>query len=686
MATDPVCGMWVEERSTSLRLERQQRTYYFCSEGCLHQFAEPERAERRLLQRVAVAWPLTIAVVILVYAVPSLPSTVGAAILAAVVQFYPGATFYSGSADAVRDRSWNMDVLIALGSTVAFGYSVAALALPTYLPHDYFFDASALIVTLILTGQYLEHRTRARAGSALARLGELLPSTALVVREGAERSVPLGELRPGERVRVLPGGRFPVDGTVRSGTTQADESLLTGESLSVPKHVGDRVYAGAVNGEGAVEVEATAVGSDTFVSEVGRLLTDAEMSRVPLKRVADRIASVFVPTVLALALVAAVFWLTVGGAGATIAILVFVTVTITACPCSFGIATPAALWVGAGRAAESGVLFRGEDTVERAARIDVVVTDKTGTLTRGRPSLVEIAVGPSVTDAQALAYAAAVESGSEHPLARAVLQECRHRGISFAPAREIRAEPGVGVSGQVDGHRIELIRSPDPPSADARSFALADGLTVAELRRDGAPLARFGFRDEPTPSASPAIAELRRAGVRVVIATGDTDSAAGPVARALGITELHAGLTPAGKLALLRSLQADGHRVAFVGDGINDAPALAAADVGIAIGSGTDVAREAGGILLVRSDLRGVPFALGLARRTVAKVRGNLAWAVGYNLVLLPVAMGVLVPWLGLGVYSVLPIVGALAMALSSTAVVLNSISLRWARLTPGAA
>ena len=689
MATDPICGMWVEERPESLRLTRNNRTYYFCSESCLHQFADPAQSLRHLRARLAVAWPLSIAVVVLTYALPFSGAPFVAAALATVVQVYAGAPFYRGTRDAVRDRGWNMDVLIAVATTTAYVYSVAALALPTRLPHAYFFDASSLIIALILTGNYLEHLVRDRASSALHRLHELLPDTAVVVRSGIDRTVPVGELQVGDRVRVAPGARFPVDGAVRSGATSVDESLLTGESTPVSKATGDKVLAASINGEGAVEIEATKVGEDTFLAEVGRLLTDSEMSRVPLQRTADRIAGVFVPLVLGLAIIAGLFWFFLGGAGVTTAVLVFVTVSITACPCAFGIATPAAIVVGTGRAAESGVLFRGEDAIERAARVDIVVTDKTGTLTAGRPSLTEIRpLGGLATEA-VLADAAAVERRSEHVFGRAVTAAAEERRVPIPDASDVQAIPGAGVRGRVGAHEIQVLRS-SAVAISTLGYADATVLTrELQLRgrscsvvlRDAEIVGVLGFRDSIVPGAKEGLHALSEDHIPVVMATGDHDTAARDVAEQLGISEVHAGLTPAGKLEFIQQLTRSGRHVAYVGDGINDAPALQAAEVGIAIGSGADVAREAGGVLLVRSDFRGVPLALRIARRTVGRVRSNLSWAIGYNAILLPVAMGALVPVVGLRLYTVLPVLGALAMGVSSTSVVLNSLSLRWTRL-----
>ena len=684
MATDPVCGMFVEERAASLHLVRDNRTYYFCSETCRDQFADPARAQRALARRLAIAWPLALTVVGLTYGLGSRDAIGLAAALATVVQFYVGLPFYRGARDAIADRSWNMDLLIAVGSSAAYAYSLAALLLPSRLPASSYFDASSMIVTLILTGNYLEHLTRSRAGSALARLGDLLPSIAAVVVDGVEREVPVAEVRVGDRLRVRPGARFPTDGIIRDGSTTVEESILTGESAPVAKGVGDRVIAGAVNVDGFVTVESTAVGADTFVAQVGRLLTEAEMSRVPLKRTADRIASAFVPFVLALATAAAIGWVVLGHAGVSVGLLVFVSVVIIACPCAFGLATPAAILVGTGRAADEGVLFRGEDAIERAARIDLVVTDKTGTLTLGRPQLVSARPLDGVSEVELIGLAAAVETGSEHPIARAILDAARARSIAIPPATSIRIQPGRGVLGVVRSAPIEVRRwEPDTGAAEAGAASAivgeleGAGSSVVVVYRDGRPIGLLGLADRVRPGVPEAIRYLRSERIPVVMATGDAAEIAGRVAREVGIGEVHAGLLPEEKLTLVRSLRAGGHKVAVVGDGVNDAPALAAADLGIALGSGSDVARDAGQVVLVRPDFRGVGVALDVARRTVAKVRSNFAWAFGYNLVLLPIAAGALVPLLGLGIYGILPIAGALAMALSSTLVVLNSLSLR---------
>jgi P-type Cu+ transporter len=691
VATDPVCGMFVDEGSSSLYLVRSNRTYYFCSVGCLRSFASPEAERRELKRKLAVAWPLSLAIVVLTYGVASAPALWASAALAAVVQFYPGAVFYAGARDALRQRLGNMDLLIAVGTSAAFAYSVATLVVPGRLPPGTYFDASALIITLILTGNFLERLTRARAGSALLRLGELLPSQACVVRGGTEQTVAVSAIVPGDRLRVTPGERFPADGIVREGSTTVDESILTGEPLPIRRGPGDRVLAGSMNVDGAIEVDAVGAGSDTFLAQVGRLLTDAESSRLPLRRTADRIASVFVPLVLGLAIAASLFWGVAEHAGAAVTVLVFVTVAITACPCAFGIATPAAILVGTGRAAEEGVLFRGEEAIERAARVDLVLTDKTGTLTTLSPEVASIGVVPPASEADILALAAGLERGANHPLARAVASSARERTVAAAPVDEVRVEPGRGVRGRWGARSVALVRG---DAAEAEGIDLtplrgwigpveAAGDSWSVLVESGRAVGGLAFRVALAPGVRDAVASIRSEGADVGIVTGDNERAARRVAEELGIRIVHAAADPTRKVELVEQYKRSGRRVAFVGDGVNDAAALASADLGIAIGSGTDVAREAGQVLLVRSEFSGVPRAIALARRTVAQVRWNLRWAIGYNLVLLPVAAGALVPLLGLGVYGYLPIVGAVAMGLSSTTVVLASFALRWTHAGP---
>ncbi|MGA8664623.1 MAG: heavy metal translocating P-type ATPase [Thermoplasmata archaeon] len=686
MATDPICGMFVDERTATLRLDRDNRTYFFCSEGCRDSFAAPEAARQRVRYRLAVAWPLAIAVVVLTYLFATPPAFWLAAVLAGIVQTYAAAPFYRGAWDSLRSRVGNMDLLIAVGTTTAYAYSVWALVRPGSLPTAYYFDASSLIVALILTGNYIESLVRDRAGSALHHLHALLPTTAERV-EGAEvRIVPVDELRPGDRVRIRPGTRIAADGIVRSGRSSVEESILTGELLPVPKGRSDSVLAGSLNGPGPLDVEVTGSPYDSFVAQIGRLLTDAESARVPLRKTADRIAAVFVPVVLALSVAAGLAWFLWGGASGPVALLIFVTVVITACPCAFGIATPAAIAVGVGEAAGEGILYRGGDALERAARANVVLMDKTGTLTSLTSSDVEVFPSPGETTGSVLALAAGLERGSEHVLARAVRQMARDASVPFADVEDASIDPGRGVRGRVGDASVAILDGETSrrdgvelgalSSAAERADAAGAGWSVVVTQ--GRAVGILVFRARLAVGAAEAMRALRDLGIPVVMVTGDRRTAAEAVARSLGIARVEAGVRPEAKVDLIRRTTQAGQRVAFVGDGINDAAALATADVGLAIGTGTDVAKEAGQVLLVRPDLRAVPRTFEIARKTVARVRWNLTWALGYNLVLLPIAAGALVPLWGFRVYQILPIAGAVAMGLSSTTVVLASLGLRW--------
>jgi Cu+-exporting ATPase len=688
MATDPVCGMYVDPRTATLRLVRDNRTYYFCAEACLESFAQPEAHRARLARELAVAWPLAVVVVVLTYTTPVPWWSWAALVGASVVQAYAGWGFYQGAWDALRSRTGNMDLLIAVATTAAFGYSVAVVAFPGRLPPALYFDASSLILALILTGNYLEMTTRQRSTAVLRALRELLPAEVTRLRGTSEERVALDALSEGDLVRVRPHERIPADGTIRDGRSWTDESVVTGESGPVAKAPGDRVVGGSRNGDGLLDVEVTGTGASSFLGEVGRLVTEAESNRMPLRRLADRVASVFAPAVLLLALVAALAWGTIGHAPPGICVLVFVTVAITACPCAFGIATPAAVAVGAGRAAEAGILFRGEETIERLARADRLLADKTGTVTLGRPRVARIVPAAGGSEVEVLRVAAALARGSDHPFARAVVAEAARRGVAPAAATELRSVPGVGIDGIVDGKTATLSRPtpvPPPPSvlSDAVRAADAEALGLSAVRWGTEWFGVVTFADEIAPGAAAAVRELETLGVTIELVTGDRPAASQRVADALAIPTVHAGLSPGDKAALVRARRSEGHVVAFVGDGVNDAAALTEADVGIAIGTGTNVAREAGGVLLLRSDFSGVPSAIRIARATVRKVRQNLVWAFGYNAVLLPVAAGALVPWFGLGMYGVLPVVGAIAMAFSSTSVVANSLSLRRLRVGP---
>ncbi len=607
-------------------------------------------------------------------------------LLATPVQFWLGARFYRAAWGALKARSGNMDLLVALGTTAGYGLSAYHL-LVGYLAVDglsggaghhaqpaLYFEASAVVITLILMGKWLEARAKRQTTEAIRALQALRPTRARLRRDGREVDVPVSEVAVGDVVVVRPGERFPVDGEVVEGLTHADESLITGESLPVSKGEGDRVTGGAVNGEGLVAVRTAAVGAESALARIVRMVEDAQAGKAPIQKLVDRVSSVFVPVVVAIALIALLGWGFVTGDW-NAAILNAVAVLVIACPCALGLATPTAVMAGTGVAARAGILIKDAEALELAHEVSIVAFDKTGTLTEGKSALDE-ALAVDGRQSRMVALAASLQSGSEHPLAKAVL--AAHGDRLLSPAAEVRAVPGRGVRGVVEGRtlllgsgRMMVEAGVDLSPLSARADALAGaGCTVswlAETRVDGAALlGLLAFRDRPRPGAAEAIARLRALGVRTVMISGDNAGAAGAVAAALGIDDVRANVLPEQKADAVRALAAEG-RVAMVGDGINDAPALAAADVGIAMGSGTDVAMHAAGITLMRGDLDLVAAALDISRRTLHKIRQNLFWAFAYNIVGIPLAAFGLLD----------PVVAGAAMAFSSVSVVANTLLLR---------
>ena len=605
--------------------------------------------------------------------------------LATPVQFWLGWRFYAAAWNAVRAYAGNMDLLVALGTSAAWGLSTYAwlTAAPGREPALYY-ETSALLITFILLGKWLEARAKGQTASAIRALMALRPDTARLRRGGAEREVKLGEIRVGDVVVVRPGERIPVDGIVREGGGGVDESMLTGESLPVEKRSGSRVTGGSLNADGLLVVETTAVGAETALARIVRLVESAQASKAPIQRLVDRISAVFVPVVLVLA--AATFagwWAATGNVAA--ALLNAVAVLVIACPCSLGLATPTAIMVGTGVAARHGILIRDADALERAHAVTVVAFDKTGTLTEGRPSVADLVAAPGVTQAGLLRLAASLQAGSEHPLARAVLARAAAEGILPAPARDFRALAGRGVSAEVERRALVLGSQRLMRESGLDTVALAgqadalerEGLTVSWLGDAGErrALGLIAFGDAVKPSARGAVAALRRRGIETVMLTGDGEGAARAVADALGIGAVIADVLPEGKEAAVAGMRAQGKVVAMVGDGINDAPALAAADIGIAMASGTDVAMSTAGITLMRGDPLLVPAALDAARRTYGKIRQGLFWAFAYNIVGIPLA--------ALGLLS--PVIAGAAMALSSVSVVANALLLRRWRPEGGA-
>ncbi|MGH9520606.1 MAG: copper-transporting P-type ATPase, partial [Terriglobales bacterium] len=605
--------------------------------------------------------------------------------LASPVVLWSGWPFFERGWASLR-RQLNMFTLIALGVAAAYGYSLVALGLGR---HDIYFEPAAVIVTLILLGQVLELRARGRTGAALRALLELAPKLARRLRsDGSEEEVGLDAIMKGDRLRIRPGEKIPVDGKVVDGNSSVDESMVTGESLPVEKRAGDSVTGGTVNGRGALVMRAERVGQETLLARIVQMVSEAQRSRAPIQKLADRAAGIFVPVVVMIAIVAFVVWLLVGPEPRVArALISAVAVLIIACPCALGLATPMSVMVAMGKGAHAGVLFRNAEALERLRQVDTLVLDKTGTLTEGRPRVTQVIPADGVEEEELLQTAASLERASEHPLAAAILQAAKERGWPVAvPAEQFQAIAGRGISGNVNGApallgTAELMEAQGIPTSTrvAQAGALRQGgATVVFVARAGRQLGMLAIADTVRADAAAMLDGLRRAGLHPMMLTGDNATTAAAVAGPLGIADVVAGVLPEGKRDVIARLQAAGATVAMAGDGINDAAALAQADVGIAMGTGTDVAMESAGVTLVKGDLAGVQRAFRLSQATVANIRQNLFFAFIYNAIGVPIAAGVLYPFTG---WLLSPMIAAAAMSLSSVSVITNSLRLRAARL-----
>jgi Cu+-exporting ATPase len=610
------------------------------------------------------------------YALPHAPVRWFLLILAASLMAWAGRGIYLSAVRSLRHGTTNMNTLVSLGTGVAFVYSAYATLWPAP-GREVYFDAVLLILGFLLLGKSLEGRAKRRALAALDALSRLKPVTARRIRDGVETIVPLEEIQTGESILVLPGERFPVDATILEGRTTVDESMLTGEPTPLPREVEGRVLAGSLNYDGAVTCRADSLGEATVLAQITRMVGQAQSSRAPMERLADRASAVFVPIVLALALLTFAVWLVTTGS-LQMALASTVAVLVVACPCAMGLAVPAALTVAVGRGAQLGILFKGGEALERLAHIDVVVLDKTGTLTVGRPVLEALHPFGDHDKNELLRMAAAAEERSNHPLAHAVVDYARKSSLTWTAAESVQVLPGRGLVAKIEGRGcllgnealfaeffIPLPEETAPPEP---------GVTRLWMALDDKITGYFDARDALRDDVAEAVSALRRKGLRVLILTGDSAEAAAPIAAQAGVTEVEASLDPAGKLARIRALQQSGLHVAMVGDGINDAAALAQADAGMAMGTGADLAQEAGDVLLVRAQPASIPAALDLARTTLRVMRQNLAWAVGYNLLGIPLAAGALYPTFHL---LLTPWLAAAAMALSSVCVLTNSLRLR---------
>ncbi len=618
--------------------------------------------------------------------------------LATPAVLWGGWPFFARGWQSVVNRHLNMFTLIALGTGAAYVYSVVATLAPAIFPNSFrdpqtgalavYFEPAAVIVTLVLLGQVLELRARSRTSSAIRSLLELAPKTArLVSAEGDEADVPLEQVKRGDRLRVRPGEKVPVDGTVREGNSSVDESMVTGESIPVEKEAGREVTGGTVNGTGSFIMEANRVGSETLLAQIVRLVGEAQRSRAPIQRLADSVAGWFVPVVIVVAVITGLVWGLYGPEPRFAHALVnAVAVLIIACPCALGLATPMAIMVGTGRGAQAGVLVRKAETLETFEKVDTLVVDKTGTLTEGKPKLVSVTALGEHSESDLLRFAASLEQGSEHPLASAILSGAKARNLTLPRAESFQSTTGKGVRATVEGHSISIGNARllsevgvDPTPANGKADALRrNGETVIYLVIDGQLAGLLGVADPVKPTTAEAIALLHQENIRLVMLTGDNRNTAEAVARQLGIDEIEADVLPEHKAEVVKKLQAQRHRVAMAGDGVNDAPALAQADVGIAMGTGTDVAIESAGITLVKGDLRGLVRARRLSRATMRNIRENLFFAFIYNALGVPIAAGVLYPFFG---WALSPMIASAAMTFSSVSVITNALRLRKVKL-----
>jgi Cu+-exporting ATPase len=618
-------------------------------------------------------------------------------IAATPVVLWGGWPFFQRGWASIVNRSPNMFTLIAIGVGTAYVYSVAATLFPDVFPHSFrshggevgvYFDAAAVITTLVLLGQVLELRARSKTSRAIRALLGLAPKTARIVRDdGSEEDVPLDRVRPGDRLRVRPGEKIPVDGVVIEGNTSVDESMVTGEPIPVEKTAGSKIIGGTVNGTGSFIMRAERVGSETLLAQIVRMVSEAQRSRAPIQRLADTVAGYFVPAVVLVAVVTFVVWAVFGPEPSmAYGLLNAVGVLIIACPCALGLATPMSIMVGTGRGATAGALIKNAEALEVLEKVDTLVVDKTGTLTEGKPRLVSVVPVQGQVERELLYLAASLERGSEHPLAAAIVKEAEDKGVKLADAREFRSITGKGVIGSVDGKRIALgnlklledLKIEPGDLWDQSERLRQDGQTVMFVVVEGAVAGLLGIADPVKPSTPEAIRMLHEDGIKVIMVTGDNRTTAEAVAKKLGIDEVHAEVLPEQKIEVIRDLQSKGRIVAMAGDGINDAPALAQADVGIAMGTGTDVAIESAGVTLVKGDLRGIVRARKLSRGTMRNIRQNLFFAFIYNVLGIPIAAGALYPFFGV---LLSPVIASVAMTFSSVSVITNALRLNYLKL-----
>jgi len=691
MAKDPICGMYVDEK-TGLKKEIGGKTYYFCADSCMRAFTDPERELKRMKKRVTVALTgvmllaalrvvaiLTLAagVSIISWApIPSLPwFTWGywLFILTTPVVVIGGWEFYTGAYNAIKARRANMDVLISMGVLTAYIFSVIVLFFPKALPvaeKNVYFEVSAVIIAFVLLGKFMEDYMRASTSASVRKLVDLRPSMAKVIRDGEEVEIPAESVMVGEIVVVRPGEKIPTDGVVVEGHSAVDEKMITGESIPVEKTAGDTVIGATINKLGMLKFRATQVGEDTTLMQIVHMVEEAQASSAPIQKMADEISAYFAPAVIVVAILSFAGWYFIYG-DFTKGLLAFIAVVIISCPCALGIATPTALMVRVGKGASAGILIRGGEYLQRTEKLQVVVFDKTGTLTKGEPSITDII---AEDEREILRLAAIAEKGSEHPLGEAIVKAAKEKDIELKDAESFEAVPGHGIKVVTEGNevfvgnrRLMQANGIDISSLEQsiQSFEL-QGKTAILVAANKKALGIIAVADTLKEHSTEAVAELKKLAVETIMLTGDNERTANAIAKLVGIDRVIANVLPGEKADVIKKLQAEGKVVAMVGDGINDAPALAQSDIGIAVGSGSDVAKETGGIILVKDDLRDVVEGIKLSKATMRKIKQNLFWALAYNTLAIPIA--------AVGLLN--PIIAAAAMALSSLTVVTNSVLL----------
>ena len=681
MANDPICGMYVDEH-THITSYRDDRKYYFCSNSCKVQFEKPERELKILKFAILLSWPIAIFIVLLEYVIAIPFSLYIMLALASIVQFYPGLRFYAGVAEAIKNKSANMDTLIAIGTSAAWGYSAFVVFFPNVFPaSNVYFDTSTIIIALILTGTYLQRISEMHASSAIEKLVGLRPKIAHKIQNGQITDIPIEKIKVGDIMVVKPGEKIPTDSIVTEGESSIDESMISGESMPVAKKSGDKVIGGTINSTGSIKIKAQNVGSDTALSQIISIVRDAASSRVPIQRLVDVISSYFVPAVIGIAVFSAIAWFFIGNVAAPYAILVFVSVLIIACPCALGIATPAALLVSSGVSARNGILVKNGEALEELSKVNTLVLDKTGTLTKGAPAVIEIIPLYGYNIEEVLTNAAIAELNSEHVLAKAIVSKAKAEGINAEFPEKFRYLQGSGVAAVTKkGVKITVgNRDMFNKTEEAEKILSASekrGNTSLIVGIDKKPIGIIALADVIKEDSKNAVEGLKNRGIEVWMVTGDGVVVASAIAKQLGIVNFVSEAKPGTKLEIIEKFQSQGKVVAMVGDGVNDAPALAKADVGIAIGAGIDVAIETGSIILVKNKISDVLKAMDISKKTMGKIKQNLFWAFGYNGFLIPIAAGAVVPIFGIGIYNVLPMIAALAMAMSSVSVVSNSLLL----------